>query len=126
MALFGLKKDKKETKSVKTVKVSPASKSAKKFSEASSAHFGVLLSPKITEKAALLAEKNVYVFSVSAGSTKNEIAQAVEAMYKVSPVKVAVINEKKRQTFIRGRKGMTGGGRKAYVYLRKGDKIEAN
>ena len=87
----------------------------------------VLLNPRITEKASLLAESNVYTFDVAPKTTKSEIAKAVKAAYKVTPLKVRTVTIPKKTTAPRGRRGKpgtTGGGKKAYVYLKKGDKIE--
>ena len=88
----------------------------------------VILGARITEKAANLAEKNNgYTFNVAVNATKNEIKKAIKAMYKVTPLSVRTVNTPKKSVMPRGRRGKigaTGGGRKAYVYLKKGDKIE--
>lgn len=84
-----------------------------------------LIRPRITEKASDLAmNKGVYVFEVPANSTKREVELAVRDFYKVSPVKIAMVPIPRRQVIVRGIKGMTSGGKKAYVYLKKGDKID--
>ncbi|KKW14712.1 MAG: 50S ribosomal protein L4 [Parcubacteria group bacterium GW2011_GWA2_50_10b] len=84
-----------------------------------------LRGPRITEKAALGADKsNVYVFEVAKGATKKSIADSVHQSYKVRPVKVRVAGIPARKVFVRGKMGVKKGGRKAYVYLKKGDKIE--
>ena len=85
----------------------------------------VLLRPRITEKAALAADKsNVYIFEVARNATKKSISVSVRDVYKVNPVKVRVANIPPKQVFIRGKKGVKSGGKKAYVYLKAGDKIE--
>jgi large subunit ribosomal protein L23 len=85
----------------------------------------VLLRPRITEKAAIGADKNnVYAFEVLPKSTKASIAASVKAVYKVTPLKVRVASIPDKQVFIRGKRGVKRGGKKAYVYLKKGDKIE--
>lgn len=78
---------------------------------------------RITEKAALLNEKNVYTFEVSSTATKNEIKKEIEKMYKVKPLRVNIIQIKAKSVFVRGKKGVKKGGKKAIVYLKKGDKI---
>lgn len=84
----------------------------------------VLLSPRITEKAAIASEsKGVYVFNVAKDATKTTIARAIKAEHKVTPVKVAIVNLPARRVVFRGRRGVQGGSKKAYVYLKKGDKI---
>ena len=85
----------------------------------------VLLRPRITEKAALSADKNgVYVFEVMPKATKGQIAASVKAAYKVTPVKVRTAKIAPKAVFVRGKHGVKSGGKKAYVYLKKGDKIE--
>lgn len=85
----------------------------------------VLLRPRITEKAALSADRNnVYVFEVDENATKPSIAASVRALYKVTPVKVRTTKIAPKAVFVRGKHGVKRGGRKAYVYLKKGDKIE--
>ncbi len=112
MALF--KKTKKEvTKSVAVIKESKKDLSA------------VILRPRITEKAAVKAdESNCYAFDVVAGATKTDVKSAIAQIYKVAPVKVNIINIPKKPVRTRARMALKGGGRKAYVFLKKGDKIE--
>ena len=85
----------------------------------------VLLKPRITEKAALASsESNVYVFEVKPGATKSSVSASVRVVYGVTPKRVHLLAIPKKKVFIRGNKGVKGGGKKAYVYLKKGDKIE--
>jgi large subunit ribosomal protein L23 len=86
----------------------------------------IILSPRITEKGAVMAEQGVYVFNVSKDANKNEIASAISELYKVTPRAVRVVRIPRKQVTTRNtnRKGMTAGGKKAYVYLKEGDKIE--
>ncbi|MBP6858715.1 MAG: 50S ribosomal protein L23, partial [Candidatus Pacebacteria bacterium] len=66
----------------------------------------------------------VFTFEVTKNAIKASVAAAVKAVYKVSAVKVAVLNNPARNVFVRGRKGVVSGVRKAIVTLKKGDKIE--
>ncbi len=86
----------------------------------------ILLSPRITEKGAYLAEQGAYVFNVSVDASKEAVATAVREVYKVSPRKVTLarVPAKRVQTRGTNRMGKTAGGKKAYVFLKKGDKIE--
>lgn len=85
----------------------------------------VLLKPRITEKAALGADtSNVYVFNVEKFATKKSISASIRDTYKVTPVKVRVTAVPSRSVYVRGKYGIKSGGKKAYVYLKKGDKIE--
>jgi len=83
----------------------------------------VLHSPRITEKAALQGEKGVYVFNVYSRATKNEVKKAIMKQYKVTPRKVCVVRVPGKRTFYRGVRGRRSGGKKAYVYLKKGESI---
>lgn len=91
-------------------------------------HLGaILLRPHVTEKATDLSEHNVYAFEVHKSANKMAVRQAIEKLYKVRPVKVAVINEKPKYTRSQrtGRKAVKEHGmKKALVYLKEGDKIE--
>ena len=87
----------------------------------------ILKNPRITEKAAALSTQNCYTFDVPKNATKNEIAKAIKAEYKVTPVAVRTVTIPTKRVFPRTRKGKigtTGGGKKAYVYLKKGDTIK--
>lgn len=83
----------------------------------------IIKNPRVTEKAALASEGGVYTFDVSTKATKNEIKKAILATYKVTPIKVNILTLKPKKVFIRGNWGVKGGGKKAVVYLKKGDKI---
>jgi large subunit ribosomal protein L23 len=84
----------------------------------------IMLRPRITEKANFAAEKNVHTFEVAKSATKKQIAEAVKVFYKVTPVKINIVKNPAKKVFVRGRKGEKAGVKKAYVYLKKGDKIE--
>ncbi len=129
MALFSKKKTKKEDMSVKDVSgekkriissdTTPSTHLQKDYSH-------VLHSPRITEKATILSEKGVYVFDVDVKATKHDIAHVIEDLYKVKPIKIniAQIPSKKIRLQKRGAFGVKSRGKKAYVYLKKGDTIE--
>ncbi|MDE2071222.1 MAG: 50S ribosomal protein L23 [Patescibacteria group bacterium] len=86
----------------------------------------ILLSPRITEKGALLSQHNCWVFNVAPSASKRDVAEAVRAVYNVRPRKVtlAALPTKTRVTRGTNRMGVSGGGKKAYVYLKQGDTIE--
>lgn len=83
----------------------------------------VIISPRITEKAALAGSKNCYVFNVTPRATKNEIKKEIKELYKVEPVRVNIATSAPKKTFFRGVGGTKQGVKKAYVYLQDGDKI---
>ncbi len=78
---------------------------------------------RITEKAAIGSEKGIYTFNVATNATKNEIKKAIKMIYGVTPEKVAITLIQDKPVFRRGKVGVKRGGKKAVVYLKKGDKI---
>ena len=85
----------------------------------------ILKNPRITEKASVVASHNVYVFDVARTANKIEIKAAMKDVYKVSPVKVHIVTvPAKTSTNRRGKTTSSGVGKKAYVFLKKGDTIE--
>jgi len=80
--------------------------------------------PRITEKAGIASESNVYTFEVDKNATKGKVKHAIAEMYKVSPVKVNIVNLHARKVFVRGKSGTQAGVKKALVFLKKGDKID--
>src|SRR5262245_50308619 len=82
---------------------------------------GVLTQPWFSEKALIGTEKGVYVFSVPADATKPEVAAAIEAVYKVKPRKVRIVNLPAKKKALRHRRGEGVRNRrhKAYVFLKK-------
>lgn len=85
---------------------------------------GIIKRPRITEKATMLSMQNAYTFDIAPNATKKEIAKLIETLYKVKPTKIAVSYTPSKNVFSRGNFGVKGGGKKAVVYLKKGDKIE--
>lgn len=84
----------------------------------------VIKQPRITEKAAMVSENNVYTFDVATGANKIQVKRAIVAKYKVTPKKVNIISAKSRKVTKRGRKVHQSGTKKAMVFLKKGDTIE--
>lgn len=85
----------------------------------------ILIKPLITEKAVNLNSNNVYTFMVAKNATKYSVSSAITALYKMTPVKVNIVNKKPTSTMSRakGRTVAVAGYKKAYVYLKKGDTI---
>lgn len=140
MALFGNKKTKndsvekkeepvKDAVSMKDLyaptakKVSSKSGSKKDLASYPHAH-SVLIKPLVTEKATNLSAKNQYVFMVSPGANKVEVAKAITAVYQVKPVSVNLINMKGKKV-TRGRiRGARKDWKKAIVTLAAGTTIQ--
>ncbi len=128
MAFLGIKTKKGEVKPKAEKKAhapAAANGAAENTSPSTIDHAAaVILRPRVTEKATLQNTMNVYVFEVHRDATKKKVAEAVHALYKVMPRKVRVVPIRRKATFVRGKKGHSAGGRKAYVYFKKDDKIE--
>ncbi len=84
----------------------------------------LIKNPRVTEKGSFLAEKDVYTFNVEENANKTEIMKTIFKLYKVHPTKVNILPIAKKNINFRGKTSKKGGGKKAYVYLKKGDKIE--
>lgn len=85
----------------------------------------VLLSPHISEKAAVLGDKsNQYVFKVRQDSTKTDVKKAVESAFKVSVTNVSVINNKPRKKRHGRIEGTRKAWKKAIVRLKDGETID--
>lgn len=84
---------------------------------------GVLIAPRMTEKASLQSNTNAYTFIVAKDATKLTIANAIKKEYKVTPKSVNIVNLPARNVFVRGKFGVQSGMKKAVVFLKKGDTI---
>lgn len=86
----------------------------------------VLKSPSLTEKSVLMRNQGGYVFEVAMDATKRDVIAAVRALYHVEPRKVNMVVKKPRAYVarFRNRRGMKAGMKKAYVFLKKGEKID--
>ncbi|MBD3251795.1 50S ribosomal protein L23 [Candidatus Uhrbacteria bacterium] len=83
----------------------------------------LLLKPHVSEKAAVLADKGIYVFDVPVSANKVEIGKAVEAIYKVNVAKVRTqrgLGKAVRRGRMTGRRNAW---KKALVELKKGQTI---
>src|ERR1700740_1625324 len=87
-------------------------------------HYDTILSPGIPEKAPLRPEQNKVVFQVAADASKDEIAAAVEALFKVNVTKVNTLNVKGKTKRFRGIKGRRSDVKKAVVTLAEGQSID--
>jgi large subunit ribosomal protein L23 len=151
MALFSKKEDTKKTKeeqkdigvpSEKSAAVAPKAatdkkdekvkeKKAKKPAKDAGANLmkppvHILKAPRITEKAVYMTVNNVYVFEIAQDATKRDVIAAVQALYNVKPRKVNIVRKRPRSYVarFRNRKGKKRGLKKAYVFLKKGEKID--
>jgi len=140
MALFSKKDTKAQPKDDKKpvavakkeeVKSEEKPKKAKKTLKSSAANLTkapsrILKTPRITEKAVYMTMQHAYVFDVAQDATKRDVMTAVQALYDVTPRKVNIVNKEPRAYVarFRNRVGTLSGVKKAYVFLKKGDKID--
>lgn len=85
----------------------------------------VLRAPIVSEKTSRIQEKsNQFTFEVTPTATKADVKKAVEELFKVNVTAVNVVNTKGKAKAFRGRMGVRGGQRKAYISLQKGQSID--
>ena len=102
--------------------VSSASPAQKGPAKESASPF--LSHPRVSEKASFLKAGNCYVFEVPLRANKRLVAEAIKKTYHKTPTQVRMLPIPAKTLFARGRRGVSGGGKKAYVFLKKGDTIE--
>ncbi len=91
---------------------------------ATARHYDTILAPIITEKATRLSEQNKVVFRVAQDASKDEIAAAVEELFKVQVIKVNTLNVKGKTKRFRGILGKRADIKKAVVTLAEGQSID--
>lgn len=84
----------------------------------------VLRAPHISEKSAIAAELNQYVFKVAVDATKSEVKAAVESVFEVSVEDVRVVNVKGKTKRTRTGMGRRNDWKKAYVRVAAGQEID--
>jgi large subunit ribosomal protein L23 len=87
-------------------------------------HYDRILAPVITEKATLLSEQNKVVFRVPLDATKQDVKEAVEALFKVKVQAVNTLRQKGKTKNYRGREGRRSDRKKAIVTLAEGHAID--
>lgn len=84
----------------------------------------ILLSPHVSEKSTIIAEKNNrVVFKVVPNANKQEIRQAVESLFNVKIDSVRTVNMKGKVRNFRQRPGRRKNWKKAYVSLAAGQDL---
>lgn len=120
MAIFGSKKEKKTTETaVATTGTLVIPSITRNLS-------GIIVRPIITEKAAVMGDQNVYAFEVARSANKFDVRDAVKMLWNVIPTKINIVNRVSRSFVVKSknRVGTHPGQKKAYVYLKKGDRID--
>tara|TARA_Y100000815_G_C13153042_1_gene428741 strand:- start:62 stop:355 length:294 start_codon:yes stop_codon:yes gene_type:complete len=83
-----------------------------------------ILSPVVTEKSTNLSEQNKIVFKVPNKSNKKNLKKNIEKIFKITVVKINIINKKSRKKITRGKKVKIAGYKKAIITLKKGQSID--
>lgn len=115
-------------KKATAAKKAPAKKAVKASKKgdlvSNSKLYDVIVRPILSEKAHNALSQNKVTFAIAPKATKNDVKNAVEALFKVDVVKVnTVAIEGKMKTF-RGRPGQRSDLRKAIVTLAAGQSID--
>lgn len=85
----------------------------------------IIKKPLITEKATMLREQeNKYVFKVAPASTKAQIKQAVEELFKVTVLDVHTTMMRGKQRRMGMHAGYRSDWKKAIVKVKKGQEIK--
>ena len=87
-------------------------------------HIDSIRNPIITEKATILSEFNKTVFKVHSGANKITIKKNIEKLFKVTVIKVNIINTKTKKKLKQGKLSTKSGYKKAIVTLKKGQSID--
>lgn len=122
MQLFSRNKKKKEAAQTETKQAQPEEKAGQRVPTHDVTR--VLERPHITEKAAVLADSNAYVFRVRPEATKSQIKRAIKAAYKKTPVKVNIAKKPDTPVLRRKGRGIRRGYTKAYIFLKEGESID--
>jgi large subunit ribosomal protein L23 len=128
MGLFSRKKTVEAEVVEKTTKAKTAKKSAKTETKAEVKTENAVAaksnySYRITEKATKLSDKNVFVLNVPNTTNKTELKKELIKKYKVTVLGINMVNIAKKAKNYRGRPGMKGGGKKAYITVKAGESI---
>jgi len=130
MEIFKKNTDKKTTTTSKKKTVSKKTPVVTKKIEVTRALRGraaqTLIAPWMSEKALIGTDSGIYVFEISRTSTKQDVARAIEVVYKVTPRSVRIANLPGKRVSRRTKSGsaIRPRRRKAYVYLAKGETIQ--
>ncbi len=84
----------------------------------------VVKRPWISEKSQRVLENNQYVFLVEEHATKNAVKEEIQRKYGVHVVGVNMVQLPWETTRFRNRVSKKRGKRKAFVFLKKGEKID--
>ncbi len=84
----------------------------------------LIVRPLVTEKTAILASQNTYVFVVSSKANKVSVASSIKTMYGIRPASVNIQNVRGKRVRFGKIQGRRKGWKKAIVTLPKGKTID--
>jgi large subunit ribosomal protein L23 len=84
----------------------------------------VIIRPIVSEKSYDLMEQGRYTFEVHRDARKEQIAQAIEEIFRVRVEKVNTMNVSGKPRRLRYNKGLSRSWKKAIVTLKAGDTID--
>ena len=86
--------------------------------------YDILRKPVISEKSMTVSADGCYVFDVLPDATKPEIWNAVESIFGVKVQSLRTLNRKGKEKRFRGRLGMRGDVKRAFVRLEQGHTLD--
>jgi large subunit ribosomal protein L23 len=89
-------------------------------------NYQTIVRPIVTEKSSLGSEYNQVTFQVSNDSSKKDIKEAIENIFKVKVKKVNTLIVKGKRKAFRGTLGRRSDYKKAFITLESGQTIDIN
>ena len=86
--------------------------------------YDIVKFPVVTEKSTKISENNQFIFKVSIDSSKYEIKNAIEKVFKVKVKAVNTIKIKGKKKVFKGTKGKRSDFKKAIITLVKGETLD--
>ena len=83
----------------------------------------LISSPILTEKAALGMDRGLYVMTIDRSATKNSITTEMKKQFDLDVVSVRIVNLPAKRVKFKRLPGVQTARRKAYVQLKKGQKL---
>ncbi|MBU0569482.1 MAG: 50S ribosomal protein L23 [Candidatus Uhrbacteria bacterium] len=118
-----IKDDQKEDKKI-TKQEKKKEKTTSKAKNIPEKYDRIIIKPYITEKSAVLAHANQYVFVVDRKVGQIEIKNTIKAMYGITPTKVNIQNYYGKAVRFGRRSGKRSAWKKAIITLPKGTRID--
>lgn len=84
----------------------------------------LILRPLLSEKSSLLSEQGKYVFEIDPRANKNQVADAIGALYGEWPLEVNVVKIKGKQVRYGRLSGRTRNRKKAIITMPAGKKLD--